>query len=248
MKRSVVVGGLCAMAVSTVVSANQTVTFAGFSHGRILTQGASAYTDGVVSVRVDNFNRAFDIGAVFDSTISPALTSDDDLLDPWDMGNLSNPQVVLGNLLIIAENNAGAGSGTLTDPDDEAGRPAGEFIINFSQGATAFGFDIVDVEGTLEENGMITLFAGAVSVGSIPFASFTNPMSGFFDPTIDFGNNSANRITPFAASGFGVPAFDRVVIRMGGSGAIDNLVYVPAPGAAAVLGLGLLAASRRRRA
>lgn len=232
---------------ASAASAVQTVTFAGFAHGRILTSGMTPYVDGFVSVRVDNFNRSFDIGAVFDSTISPSLTTDDDLLQPWDRGNLSSPQVSLGNLLILAENNAGASTGTLSDPDDEGDRPAGEFIINFSVGATRFGFDIVDVEGTLQENGMITLLSGGNTVGSIPFASFTNNASPFFDSSIMFGNNSANRIAPISASSFGVASFDQVVIRLGGSGAIDNLVYIPAPGTAGLLALGALALGRRRR-
>ena len=51
-----------------------------------------------------------------------------------------------------------------------------------------------------------------------------------------------NRIAPIG--GFGL--FDRIEITLGGSGAVDNLVLLPAPGALALRGLGLLAFSRPR--
>ena len=73
-------------------------------------------------------------------------------------------------------------------------------------------------------------------------------MDFLLDPTVKFGDNSANRISPI--SGFGVA--NRVVFNMGGSGAIDNLAAEVVPEPASLLVWGGLAAvgrgfARRRR-
>ena len=94
----------------------------------------------------------------------------------------------------------------------------------------------------------------------MPFAIFdTDSIAGnlFYDPTVRFlGNNTANRISPLTASelsafsGNPISVFDRVELRLGGSGGIDNLVFsspppptppaaIPLP-SAAWAGLGLL--------
>ncbi len=59
------------------------------------------------------------------------------------------------------------------------------------------------------------------------FIDITSP---FYDPTVQFGDNSANRIAPIG--GFG--DFNRAVFSMGGSGAIDNVQVIPEPGTLAV--------------
>ena len=79
-----------------------------------------------------------------------------------------------------------------------------------------------------------------VVIDTIAFAEFLD--GGAFDQDAVFGNNTVSRIAPIG--GFGL--FDRIEITLGGSGAVDNLVLLPAPGALALLGLGLLSLSRRR--
>ena len=61
------------------------------------------------------------------------------------------------------------------------------------------------------------------------------------------------RIAPFLASELGLGSIGAVIVEMGGSGGIDNLVFseisVPEPATGALLGLGILFAlvPRRRR-
>ncbi|MDX2146720.1 MAG: hypothetical protein SFZ23_04290 [Planctomycetota bacterium] len=232
---------LGAVAAATAGAAHAAVfDFEGFEHGRIInTQLAPALT-----VSANNFNKSFDLAITFDSNRT-ADPNDPDLLFPWDRGNLA-PTTRLGNLLILAENNRGAADGVLDDPDDEAGTPAGEFTFTFANAVSVFGFDIVDVENATSENGRIQLFQGNSLVVEMAFSELVNPSSAYYDPSVVLGDNSANRIRPFSATTLGAAGFTRAVIRLGGSGAVDNLV-VPAPAAATLFGLALVGAGRRRR-
>ncbi|MEL6797916.1 MAG: PEP-CTERM sorting domain-containing protein [Planctomycetota bacterium] len=225
-------------------SAAQTFTFDSIAHGEILTnQFAPAMT-----MSGQNFNRSFDILAGFDTNAMG--TSDPDLQGPpWSAGNLaiSDTETNLGTAVILAENDLDAnGDGILDDPDDEGRRPAGLMDLGFASPIPVFGLDIIDIEGRVREFSSLDFFAGGLLVGSVAFEDFEDPASPYFDPSVVFGNNTANRISPIAATDFGVAGFDRVVINIGGSSAYDTFV-VPAPASAALLGLGGLAAARRRR-
>ena len=219
------------------------ITFSGLQHGEIVTN--QFVSDGL-TISVDNFNRSFDLGIIFDTTRTN--TADPDLEDPWEMGNIATDEI-LGNVLILAENNVDANNNGLIDtPDDEANRPAGEFYLDFATPQTALGFDILDIEGTAQENGYVEFFAGGISLRRITFNMLVTNNNPFFDASIEFGDESANRIQPFTTAALGIGAFDRAVIRLGGSGAIDNINYVPAPGFVSLAGAASLALARRRRA
>lgn len=221
--------------------ADTIITFSGLEHGRIVTDQFAGLG---VTIAADNPNRSFDLAAIFDSQRTG--TADPDLEGPpWSRGNLA-PNTVLGNLLIIAENNRGSSDGVLDDPDDEGNRPGGDLIFTFSAGATVFGLDLVDIEGVTDELGELRFFRSGQQVGVVSFAAFVTSGNAYYDPTVRFGDRSANRIAPIAASAFGVSRFDRVVVHLGGSGAVDNIV-IPAPSAAGLLALGALGLARRRR-
>lgn len=236
---------LSALAVMTLASTASatptTITFEGQQHGRILSNQFIA--QGLTSITANNPNRSFNIAAIFDTTRTG--TADPDLEDPWDGGNLSS-NTILRNVVIIATNNVGAGDGVLDDPNDEGNRPAGSLSFQFASPLPYFGFDIVDLEGVIQESSNLQFFLGGMSVGSVSFSQFVTNNNPYFDPTVDFGDNSANRIRPITAASLGAAGFDRVVLNLGGSGAIDNLV-VPAPSTAMLaIGAGLLASRRRR--
>lgn len=176
-------------------------------------------------------------------------TRDPDLEGPsWDGGNLTPFELAnleLGTVIIIAENSVGIDDGIADFPDDEGNRPAGMLIFDLANPKSAVGFDLIDIEGigVGEEPGHFATFymEGSV-IESIAFADFLD--GGVFDQDAEFGNNTVNRIAPIG--GFGL--FDRIEITLGGSGAVDNLVLLPAPGALGLVGLGLgfLALARRR--
>ncbi len=219
------------------------ITFEGQQHGRIVSNQFAA--QGLTMITADNPNRSFDYAAIFDTTRTG--TADPDLEDPWDGGNLAST-TILRNVLIIAENNTGDGDGVLNNPDDEGSRPAGSITFQFASPLTYFGFDIIDLEGVIQESSRLTFFSGATNLGTVNFSQFvTNNGNPFYDSTIVFGDNSANRIQPINMADLGAGSFDRVVLRLGGSGAIDNLV-IPAPSVGAMAIVGALLASRRRRA
>ncbi len=242
--------GLCACSAIVSSASAQTFDFNTLAHGEIVNTQFSP----VMTVSAINPNRSHDLAAAFDTTLMG--TADPDLEGPpWSGGNLavSDTKVHLGMALIIAENAVTSGNGILTDPDDEGSRPAGDLIFDFSSTISQFGFDVIDIEGVIEESSSIEFFRGGSSVASVNFAEFTTGASMFFDATVVFGNNHANRVSPITegdliAAGFGSASggFDRVVIHVGGSAAFDN-VTIPAPSGVALLGLGGLVASRRRR-
>ena len=139
----------------------------------------------------------------------------------------------------------------------EPRRPAGQLRFDFDTPVSAFGFTVVDVEGPEEfdtaTGHFVSLSSGGSEVLRVDFADFLTEGSGFFDPAVAFGNNTANEIAPIEASLAGVDAFDSAVVALGGSAVVDRIVTeaaaVPSPGAAAA-GLAALAglAARRRRA
>ena len=175
----------------------------------------------------------------------------------WAVGNLKG-LVDLGKMLILAENDIDANNDGLIDsPDDEGTRPAGRITLNFNKPITEFGFNLVDVEGPSEFNGntgyVMTVkgvnFRNRGTSSQIGFGQFVTPGDPFYDPTITFGDRSANKIKPIQASQVGMISFNRVIIDLGGSGAIDQFRYtfIPEPASAALLAAPVLLAARRRR-
>jgi len=122
-------------------------------------------------------------------------------------------------------------------PDDEGERPAGLLIFDLENQMVSMGFDLVDVENTDDEPGGVDFFLGLALQGSFEFKDLMDTGSPVFDPTIEFGNNTANRISAVLLAELDNavgPVFDRMVFRMGGSGAIDNVVLATAPEPAAL--------------
>ena len=120
--------------------------------------------------------------------------------------------------------------------------------------ATSFGFDLIDLEGSselLNNSGFFATFNSGSEEVVVGFGDLINPLSSVFGSDIEFGNNSANRITPIEASDFGFAQFDSVQINFGGSAAVANVNFTAVPTPSAVGGglvLMLGAMSRRRRA
>jgi MYXO-CTERM domain-containing protein len=179
---------------------------------------------------------------------------DPDLQIPFAGGNLGTNGPG-GNILIMPENNTDSNKDGLIDqPNDEGDRPAGQFTFTFTRPVSEFGFDLVDVDGPAEFNNNAGYFASFYLNGNLEarvgFGAFIDPTSPFYDPSVKYGDNFANRIRPITARSVGMPSFDRVVLNFGGSGGTDNIIFtpVPEPGALALIGLAVPALLRRRRA
>ena len=222
------------------------VTFSEFVHGEVV---ENEFTElGITSITTTNIGGGPSIGVVFDSEFG-GVTSDPDLLGPpWTAGNLA-PDTVLGNMLIIQENPTGCGNKVCVYPDDEGTRPAGSFDILLASPIAFFGFDLIDIDSTLVENGSVVFYDGD-NTFTIQWSDFET--GGAFEVEgLAFSSGSANRIPEISASGLGLSQFDRVVIHMGGSGAIDNLdlngFVVPEPASGSLLLAGLLALRAIRR-
>jgi hypothetical protein len=221
---------MAVLAGGASVASADLLDFSDLAHGDIV---AEQYASMGVHISAINPNRPIDIAMIFDTTSTGS--SDDDLEDPWSMGNIPL-STELGNVLILQENDD-------LDPDDEGSRPAGSIIFDFDVVATSFGFDIIDVESATLEHSTLEFYIGGALAESIDFDEFE--AGGSHDNGAIYGNNSINRISEFEVAG----GFDRVIFNFGGSMAIDNIAFtsIPAPGSLALLGLGAAAAVRRRR-
>jgi hypothetical protein len=218
-------------------------TFESLVHGEIIT---SQFADVGMSIQALNFQLPGAMPIAFDTQF--INTADPDLQGPpWAGGNLA-PNTILGNVIIVPENMIDADNdGIVDDPDDEGARPAGELSFAFDEMMTGFGFDVLDIEGVTQESTVLEFFRYGDSMASISFDEFIDPLSAYYDSTIEFGNNTANRVQPITADMLGIDGFTSVLIHLGGSSAFDNIVTIPAPGSAAILALGGIAGCRRRR-
>lgn len=267
MNTRIAIAALAATSVAGLSAAGtQTLDLSGYVHGQVLSNADL----GPATVGADNYHNGADLLVVFDTT--ERSTRDSDLEGPsgsngsWGNGNVGSSTVV-GNILIVQEvdnNFAGYTDSSKTvvkRPDDEGRRSggtnagAGEITFAFDAPITSFGFTLIDVEGPSEfgtDRGYFATFTSNSQTVKVSFADFLNSSSAFYDPTVKFGDNSANRISAITAGQLGLQSFDHVTINLGGSAGVGEVSYstgVPTPGAAgAGLALmGLIAARRRRR-
>jgi len=161
----------------------------------------------------------------------------------WDGGNLG-ANVPLDNMLILPEagTEGDIGDGNVANPNDEGTQPAGTITIEWDDCVDSFGFVIVDQEPGIEvTDGFVQFFdggTGGTDLGTVQFEWFemnTVPLVSpglFFDATVDYNNNHANRLDPITIADLMTldntvvsAGWDTAVINLAGSGAFDDIEY-----------------------
>jgi len=221
--------------IGPVAQAN-VLTFdeATFTHGTVVDSQYAPF----VTISATNVGGGPNLAVAFDSTLNN--TQDPDLEGTFNSNNAAlADNFDPGKFLIIQENDRGCGTGTCSSPDDEGSRPAGIISFQFNQAIELLSLDFFDVE-TAEDgstlNNRIRLFDTANT--EIFANTFYTPDTG--------GNNMWDQVL----FGQGLTGIGRIDVYMGGSGAIDNLVYsvVPVPAAIWLFGtalIGFIGFSRR---
>jgi hypothetical protein len=222
------------------------ITFDSLSTGAIV--GSQYFVSDGVTISAENFHLGHpDIATIFNT--NKTNTPDKDLQTGWVAGNLVGQD--LGKILIVAENAIdNDNNGRIDTPDDE--HDGGRFFINFNSFVGSLGFDLIDVEFSTP-NDYVEFFRNGVSLGTIGFDEFVDPSSQYYDPTVVYGDHTANRIAPISIVKIGIGPFNSVVFHMGECMAMDNIQFAPLtvapePGMAVVLaGVPVLLGMRRRR-
>ncbi len=189
------------------------------------------YADWGVHIRANNFARPFDAAIAFDS--QNYTGGDNDLRTDAQRYGLNNDRE-RGMVLILAENIKDKNKDGYADsPDDEGDRPAGYFDFLFDTNINAGGLVMLDVDNH-REPGSVQFFLN----GSLLGQSFN---------FVALGDNSIQALN---WSGF---EYDKMRIKLGGSGAVAEVAANPIPEpvtavlvAGAVAAVGMRTSGRRR--
>ncbi|MEO0482961.1 MAG: PEP-CTERM sorting domain-containing protein [Planctomycetota bacterium] len=161
-----------------------------------------------------------------------------------------------GNGVILQ--NSGSSTQTVPgifDVPDDATTNNGRYEIDFTENVEILSIDLLDINGGNDVDIILTDGMGLTRTFEIPMdwtGDPTNNPPGW--ATLDLTNLAAQAgggpgglSNAFEDAGFDVLDVAAMEIRFQGSGGWNNLKFIPAPGTAALLGLGGLAAMRRRR-
>ena len=241
---------LAATAVSGAASAATVIDFGGIATGTTVTDQVPGLSVSASSPYADSPEQVF----AWDFNGYPQFEFAGQQA-PFTSGNATGRDLGQG-LALRGPEGVLTGFGVLPEPIPtplEKRRPAGTINLAFDTALDSFGFTIVDVEGpeefTTNTGFFIDFLSNGQDVGSFDFASFvTDDDSRVFDPSIEFGDRSANQIQPITAAMLGVDSFDEVRISLGGSAVLAQVTVnaVPTP-SAALAGLALLGAGALRR-
>lgn len=211
-----------------------------YEHGTVL-NGADLR---IAVGQAEHFHRGRGLLVAFDTrergTLDPDLEGPDGSGRGWASGNLAGSARSTGIALVIQDTGPGfagftdASQSMVRRPDDEERRVggtrpgAGEITLDFVSPVKAFRFTLIDIEPTdtlKDKRAYFARFSGGGQSVKVAFADFIDPASAFYDASVVFGNHSANRIQMVTAEQLGLSAIQRVVINLGGSGAVAELAY-----------------------
>lgn len=162
--------------------------------------------------------------------------------------------VSLGNALILQSNDSPSITGGIFDTPNDSARNDGLMRFDFASPVELLDVTLIDVNGGNAI--LVTLFdgQGRTRQYDVP-QKWTNDISvaggngyGVLDLTTLLDQVAETAVVATASESAGFDSTDVVALTFDyeGSGAIDNLRFVPAPGSVALLLVGALAARRRR--
>ena len=241
-----IIGSLLVFSFMSTASA-KTIDFTADEDGTPLVNGQSISSPDEFGVEVSISTNAGNLGAaIFDTDpAGPNVGSvgQDDLL------------VGLGNALIIQHQNfpTQTVAGIFDQPVDAT--TGGIFNFDFTSPSTVQAIDLIDLDGNAGANVLLIDASGKTRNYAVP-DQWTNDVrntpNGYatLDLTTlaDQPGETGNLAIATEDAGFDGAAVSRVEVTLFGSGAIDNLVYVPEPAGLGIVGLlGMLVISRARK-
>lgn len=238
---------LAALALVAAPASAWQIDFEGLAKGTIVNEpefGSFDLGAGLFAAfDAKRFNGLDNPAVVFDA--EDPSGNDDDLAAPFTRLADGSTGFRPGNVLILQEGRGGCGPHQCNNPNDIGHRPAGAFFIDFNFDVTLSSIDFFDIEPEEDGEGEDNAILLYNSADEVIHTTYT-PDTG--------GNNKWDRRLFLADGGEAVSGVRRVEIRMGGSGAIDNImgsfggsIMEPASLLLLVLGLAGLRAIPRRR-
>ncbi len=179
---------------------------------------------------------------------------DSDPAGPNNAGADPDLLVDTGKILILQNNLfAGMTGPNFTVPNDD--EDGGQFFFDFDTGITLTSIGLIDVN----QSGMMTLILRDSGIGTRTYSVpdgwngdvDQDPLKGYQDLDLttlvnQIGIGNGLPATALDLNGFVASDVVQLEITFGGSAAVDNLVFVPEPGTALLVGLGLLAMGVQR--
>lgn len=156
--------------------------------------GANAVLNDHARITVDNLANGPDLGSILDTNDSKNGYSK--LQAPWASGNIKDDPS--GYVFIIARDANDVDQDLILDrPRPELGDPSGIIQITFDSPIYEFGWDIFNLDNKSElQRSSITFYDAKGNSVVVPFKAFTDANSVFYDSTLAFAVDSANRIQP----------------------------------------------------
>lgn len=179
-----------------------------------------------------------------------------DTSDPGPNSSGGDPDLLvnLGNALIFQNNNSAMTGDFFNTPNDDAG--GGSMRWAFLSPVEMLSLDLIDINGSGQQVDIIlTDGNGLTRTYDVP-SLWTNDIDaegplgyGTLDLTTLAGQLGEGGSTATATEDPGFDPTDVLFmdITFAGSGALDNVKFIPTPGSLAIMGLAGLAATRRRR-
>jgi len=163
--------------------------------------------------------------------------------------------VSLGNALILQSSVAPDMTGGIFDKPNDAASGDGVIELDFTTAVELLSVTLIDINGNNDVMVTLTDTAGLQRVYDVP-EKWTNDINtdgpdgfGVLDLTTLAAQTAETSVEATASQddGFNASSVTQLRFEFAGSGAIDNVRWIPAPGTSfALLALGGLAARRRR--